>query len=738
MKQEKTIAKYSVLVLLCGLAALVLILFPVFLSKEMDTQTQEFLSEISNKNAESIGFKFKEHNSIFNDLSNSIPCEYYDSPQKAIENIGEIRTELSYTCYGVAMRDGETYTSLGGKFCAFNTDLIEKALTTNDVTMKRISAKDSKDNQNYYVMIKSLGDYQTSNSTFFLLFSEENVKENIGSHAFQGSEIFFILDKEGNTIMSTFFDKNNKTVTENIFSESLYLEKYNGSRALQIKNNINQNKSGMLKPSKERNMYLYYAPLSFNDWYLFSIVPADTVNATRNTVLLYVFLLCFFLVIVFLLFALYVILSEKSKKRSLHELLYVDNLTKGSSYAKFCIDVRKALIKNKSNHAYIVMDLDSFKIINSKYGYDFGNKIIVFIYNCWTHMLKENEYVSRIGVDSFAVCLQYKNQDEIINRVESFCRKCMEYSLMAMSEYIMTPSIGVYFIENGEKDIPHIQNCAYLAKSLVKNEKEQLYAVYSSDLERQLTKKKEMEDNLTRALNCEALEVYYQPQYTTDNKEIYGAEALLRWQDRDGGFISPEIFISLAEEKGIIKDIDKYVFRKACMFQKKLSSQNEKPIFISVNISQTSLYNESFIDEYMKILNETGADIDNIQLEITETSIFENRNEFIEIIKKLHSAGFKIMMDDFGTGYSSLMTLVHIPIDYLKLDKTFIDEFELSKGKAIINCIIDMAKRLNITIIAEGIETIEQFDYVKNEGCDIVQGYYFSKAVKQSEFEKLL
>ena len=163
--------------------------------------------------------------------------------------------------------------------------------------------------------------------------------------------------------------------------------------------------------------------------------------------------------------------------------------------------------------------------------------------------------------------------------------------------------------------------------------------------------------------------------------------------------------------------------------QTKMKEKGLVPVDISVNVSQQSLYDSKFTEKYLEIVKETGADISHIQLEITETTLFENSKIFIKTLRKLHKSGFKILMDDFGTGYSSLMLLKSLPVDFLKLDKTFIDDYAHPRGRSIIECIITMAKQLGMTIIAEGVETEEQYKYVKTQGCHIVQGYYLSRPI---------
>lgn len=737
MKLEKPIVKIATLIFLCLLAALFLVAFPLFLTLELDSQNHTFLNELSVKNAEAIGYKFKEQNNLFDTLVDRIDPIYYTSPSDAVKSIGKIKTQIEYDFYGVATRDGEICTSRGTNIVVEDTSLIEKGLNSSGLLFERVSGKDNSDDD-YFIMIEPLFDKNhRTNSVFFVLFNEHDVRSNFKSAAFNSKEIFMIVDKKGNNIVSTSILEQ-YAVVNNVFTEDIHSDKNREKRIETIKNDMKLNKSGIVLSSIDPPLFLYYAPINYNDWYLFSLVSADTVNSTRNTVLAYVISMCLFLFVVFILFATYIISSERSKKENFDKILYTDSVTGGPSYAKFCIDVKTQLMKVKGKYAYIVMDIDSFKFINTCYGYDKGDEIIKLVYSLWKNSLNENEYVSRFGPDVFAVLMQYTSEEQLLKRIDDFCSRCKEYSDEDMAEYSLTPSIGIYIINDNDIDIHKYQNGALIAKTLVKGDLSKLYAIYTSDIEKNMTDKKFLEEKLSRAIKEEALSVYFQPQYDAATKKICGAEALLRWKDKNGNFQSPAQFIPLAEERGIIKQLDRHAFKKACLAQKYLSDLGLPDIDISVNVSQQSLYDKSFADTYLDIIKSTGADIKRIQLEITETSLFENTKTFIKIIKRLKKFGFKILMDDFGTGYSSLVMIKHIPIDYLKLDKSIMDEYNSSKGRAIIDCILTMAKKLNIVVIAEGIETQEQFDFAKSEHCDIVQGYYFSKAVDLYSFEKLL
>ena len=737
MKAETPLVRYLTLVFLCLLAAAVLVVFPVFLSRELDNQSRDFLQEISEKNGEAVGFKFREQASYLTDLISEVDTDLLDNPAEAVKEIDLINTGVKYKRYGIITSDATAYTSDGIVAQVVNKELVAKCFESRKLTVSTLSADESLDGDEVFIMMRPIYKNNQINHVMYVVFTIEQITENFKSDAFNSNEFFYIVDIDGNNIFSTNKREGYRNI-DNVFSENMQEEKYKGERIPQIREDMKNGESGVTFSSKNSDFYLYYAPLHFNDWYLFSVVPASEVTARRNTVLAYVILMCIFLVGVFCLFALYIVSSERRKKNELDKLLYTDSLTGGPSYAKFCLDVKKQLAKGYKKAAYIVMDIDNFKLINSYYSYEHGNKTINYIYSVWRDMLRENEFVGRIAADRFAVYLKYSDENELKQRIDDFCKNCRTYDNEGMTNYILTPSIGIYYINPDDKNIQQIQNCAVIAKSLVKGDSDHLYSVYNDKLKNRLTNRKILADKLAQAIENESLSVMFQPQFNASDRKICGAEALLRWQDENGNSISPADFVPLAEACGLIVELDKFVFRKACEAQRKMADAGLSEIDISINVSQQSLYNASFVDDYVSIVKNTNADISHIQLEITESTLFDNNKVFVKLLRKLHKAGFKILMDDFGTGYSSMMLLKSMPIDYLKLDKSFIDDYDSMRGGIIIECIMSMAKKLGMVLISEGVETEEQFSYISNMGCDIVQGYYFCRPVSFDELCKMI
>ncbi|MDX5684949.1 putative bifunctional diguanylate cyclase/phosphodiesterase, partial [Clostridioides difficile] len=266
------------------------------------------------------------------------------------------------------------------------------------------------------------------------------------------------------------------------------------------------------------------------------------------------------------------------------------------------------------------------------------------------------------------------------------------------------------------------------------------YSFFNEDTRNRLYKEKRLEDNMNKALEKGEFIVYYQPKYSLDDvNEIEGAEALIRWNSPEFGFISPIDFVPLFEKNGFIVNIDMFVFEEVCKTLNKWINKGYTPVPISVNMSRVHLYRDNFIENITDLISKYNISPEFIELELTESVVFDNLNILIDIMKKIKEIGFLISMDDFGSGYSSLNLLKDLSFDILKLDRGFlIETTDTKRGKIIISKIVEMAKAIDIKVICEGVETYEQVEFLKEIGCDKVQGYLFAKPMVLDEFEKHL
>jgi EAL domain-containing protein (putative c-di-GMP-specific phosphodiesterase class I) len=265
------------------------------------------------------------------------------------------------------------------------------------------------------------------------------------------------------------------------------------------------------------------------------------------------------------------------------------------------------------------------------------------------------------------------------------------------------------------------------------------FAYFTEDLTQKARKRIALESRLHRAIEQQEFQVYFQPQIDVTTGQLIGAEALVRWHDPVYGFIMPSEFIELAEETGLIIAIGEWVLRETCRLGRQWLDQGLRVVTLAVNVSPHQFRRSDINALVTQVLKDTGFPVEYLELEITESGLMENQEHAMTILNNLHAQGVRLAIDDFGTGYSSLAYLKYFPLDVLKIDKTFIDDIPFSQGDmTIASTIIAMARHLGFKVLAEGVETAEQLKFLQQQGCDIYQGYFYSKAVSAEEFAKLL
>ena len=302
--------------------------------------------------------------------------------------------------------------------------------------------------------------------------------------------------------------------------------------------------------------------------------------------------------------------------------------------------------------------------------------------------------------------------------------------------YDLSVNLGLYKIQEDDNNISVIMDKAIIAHSLSKGNVFDKFYIYDEKVEKKIEFESKIEQNMESALRKKEFKIYYQPKLNTKEESLYGAEALVRWY-HDGEIITPDKFIPLFEKNRFILKLDLYIFEQVCKDLKMWKEKYGKNVVVSINVSRQHFMDEHFLERYLRITTKYGINPNNIDLEITESAAIEEGIDILAIMKRMKEYGFLISIDDFGTGYSSLNMLQDMPIDILKIDKSFVDKIGKSK-RNIIDYIINIAKELKLKTIAEGVETKEQRDYLLERKCDIIQGYYYEKPIKEEEFEKYL
>ena len=416
-------------------------------------------------------------------------------------------------------------------------------------------------------------------------------------------------------------------------------------------------------------------------------------------------------------------------------MIQYDRLTGLYSKQYFYQQAGEVLLRNPDQQYDIICsDIENFKLINDVFGVKAGDRLLRGIGNAYAERLKGIGICGRLNSDQFACLLKHRDDYTDDMFIEA---SILTNGLLDIHNIVM--KWGIYNVEDRSVSIEQICDRALLAARSIKGQYGKYFAIYDDTLRNQLLREQAITDSMESALSQNQFLVYLQPKYRIKDEVLVGAEALVRWNHPVWGFLSPAEFIPLFEKNGFITRLDRFVWEKACAVLHDWDERGYYPMSVSVNVSRADIYNEDLADTLVKIIEKYDLDPSRLHLEITETAYTENPKQIIDTVTTLRELGFVIEMDDFGSGYSSLNMLNDMPIDILKLDMKFIrSEMAKPKSQGILQFIINLARWMNLSVVAEGVETKAQLLRLTEIGCDYVQGYYFAKPMPCQEFEGLL
>ncbi|MDF2541341.1 MAG: domain S-box/diguanylate cyclase protein [Herbinix sp.] len=433
---------------------------------------------------------------------------------------------------------------------------------------------------------------------------------------------------------------------------------------------------------------------------------------------------------------------QKKIEEELHQLAYYDVLTKLPNRAMFEMKVNKLLENKDQKFAMVIMDVDNFKNINDSMGHLAGDQFLVNLSEILQHNLGKEAFVARMGGDEFAIIYE-NSKDKIIleDQVQHLLRNIRSPWFYEEQKFHISVSMGIVLCpEHGDNQSILLRN-ADIAMYAVKRNMKNNYVIFSEEMKEHDLKHIFMIDELHKAIDNEEFRLLYQPIINLRTGRLSGVEALIRWIHPEQGLISPMEFIPLAEETGLIHDIEKWVIETA--FLQKKEWEHKYPEYphltMSINVSGKSIVQYGFVNEIRNLLMETNLNSNEIQLEITETVFIEKMNLSKKVLNDISNMGIQLALDDFGTGYSSLTYLKNLPIDVVKLDANFVKGITHNgEDSVIVESVIKLTHDLGLTIIAEGIETVEQKTMLHTYDCDYGQGYYYNKPVAPVVIEEMM
>ncbi len=417
------------------------------------------------------------------------------------------------------------------------------------------------------------------------------------------------------------------------------------------------------------------------------------------------------------------------------ETIKYDELTRLISRTYFCREIARINQKNPDKkYALFFFDIVKFKAINDMLGFSEGDKLLKYIAEILMTSEQPLTLACRVSADRFSFMADITDTDAEQIADELF-EKIKQYDIPVE----INLNAGVYIVPKTDESGNSMLDKAAIAQTAIKGSYAKTLNLYTDKLRAEMLSEQEISGELNTALEEEQFVVYYQPQYNHSTGMLVGAEALIRWAHPQKGMISPAKFIPLCEKNGLISKLDLYVFEKVTAFIKKSIDNNFSIVPISVNFSKYDIFMPDFAETLELIRKRYGVPSKYLRIEITESVLMGSNTSVNDIIGKLHGYGYIIEMDDFGSGYSSLNVLKDLDFDIIKLDMLFLkNESENSRGGTILSSVVNMAKWLNIPVIAEGVETVAQADFLRSIGCDCIQGYLYSKPLPEEEYEALV
>ncbi len=422
---------------------------------------------------------------------------------------------------------------------------------------------------------------------------------------------------------------------------------------------------------------------------------------------------------------------RKIAEEKIHQLAYYDVVTGLPNRGMFLEKLHKTLAqaqRDQDKVNLIFLDLDNFKDVNDTQGHDVGDKMLRSVAERLSACMRDTDVLARLGGDEFVVvCPSVTTQESVAAVVQRIMAIFTEPFEIEGRHLYTSASIGISVYPDDSLDATTLFRCADTAMYQAKNEGRAQFRFFSAELNQKIVQRFALENSLRKGVEKQEFFLHYQPLWDLKTAKMVSVEVLLRWQSSDYGLMLPSAFISLLEDSGLINSIGEWVLRNACIQMREWTMEEHRELKMAVNISGKQLKHPRFLEMLTTIIQETGVDPTNLELEFTESIVMDNVENTVEIFRKLKEMGIQLSIDDFGTGYSSLNYLKQFPVDRIKIDKSFVDDINHNESDAaIITAIVSMAQSLNLRVVAEGVENSDQLHSLTQLGCDEVQGFYLA------------
>ena len=689
----------------------------------LEDETELHALEVSRQAASAIEAKLNKNIELLHLLSAGIVSDSSIAIEEKMKRLENIDERFQFLRIGYAELDGHAITTDGYAFSVADRDYFKRSLNGEECISKPLTDKIGQHNSIIVYSVPVI-ENDTIIAVLFATYDLDKLADIVSIPFFGGSGYTYIIDNSGGVV----FQSENAEPADDIYA---ILEAKNAEDLPHLKEAVATETESIFHMTVQgEDCCVSYEPIrKISNWNLVTVVSTDVIAQQsaiiiRNTVVM--------LVVLFLLFACILFYNMRMKRKNdiqVQKLAFIDNLTGIRNYNKFFMDCNSKLdTRGSKSYAVIYFDIDNFKMINDTFGYDYGDNLLRLVANLIDSVCGQNDIFGRLSNDYFGIMTEYKNDLDLIKMLNQIKNKINTTLGQYQSKMEVILSAGIYVIPPEEKDLNTAINKANMARGTIKGQHHKYYAFYNENIRNRLSDEKKIEGDIIEALKENQFEIYYHAKYGVKSEKMAGMEALIRWRHPERGFISPDEFIPVAEKCGSIISIGRWVLRTVCRDMQNWQKEGLPLLPVSVNLSRVELYQSNLIETVIHTIRSYDIPFDKIELELTESAALSDLEYISNIMRGFKQYGIKISMDDFGTGFSSLSCLRSIPIDILKLDRSFMLDIETDeKSRSILKAIITLAKSLGLTVVAEGVETKEQRDFLREVGCDLIQGYFYAK-----------
>ena len=735
MKKIKT-KRFGIILFVLVAVAVTIFFSSYAIFGELEGQLEQNLEDVATQNALALHNKIHSNYELIVSLSDNMHgVEQGEDIEERLQSLEIFLDEYNLKRFAYAFPDGTSYATDGGVANLSYREFFKRGMEGKGTITGILH--DALDESHGLVNVMTIPVYDDSGEVegvFGLTYDSQSFNEALQIECFDGQGYSCAINSDGEIMIAMGSDI--LQMSENLFTDLLAPDERNEEAIARLQKQMEGKTSGGGTFFLSEKNYYHCVPVNLMDgdvtWYMITIVPTDVLESRVAPIQHRLYTMAFVVVLLTLMGVAFVIVISRQQKAMMLRYAYEDPLTKGANYARFRMDMSK----KRNPRGYLVsMDITHFNNINIVAGKMAGDDMIGKIWQILNEELQSEELACHIQEDVFSMFLKTENRELLIERLKQISGRINMQAKTLQVKGIHS-RYGLYEMDKNE-DLEDAYSKAQIAREQARSQREQYYVFYDEMDHERLQQNQQLEERFEDSLADEDFEVWYQPKYSVETGEVVGSEALVRWREKDGSLISPGRFIPLFEQNGMIARLDEYMFRAVCRQQAKWMAQGRRIYPVSINLSRASLYYADVVDKYQAIIQDSGISPAYIQLEITESAI-EGRTGIRELLEKFRSMGIRILMDDFGTGYSSLATLNMRCFDTLKLDKSLIDHIGDQNGETLLCYVISMGQHLGLHITAEGVENNMQLEFLKENHCDDIQGFLFSKPMPVEEFEQRL